>query len=89
MPHVNADWFEYARVGIEESEDAALQEWLEEDAKEEFKQWLHGEDDGFLPTAEQEEAARDAAGYGQDDRVLCIDGADMTEAGQVIPEWAF
>ena len=44
------------------------------------------EEDGFLPTPEQEHAARDAACYGQDDIVLSI---DTTECGQVIPESAF
>lgn len=48
------------------------------------------EEEGFYPTPEETEAERDAMGYGQDDRVLCIDeGPDTTECGQVIPEWAF
>ena len=88
MPrYINADLtHEGARVTCEEQ---ALVDWLNDSEQEEYDQWLHRDDDGFLPTAEQEQAARDAAGYGQDDRVLCIDGGDWTESGQVIPEWAF
>ena len=50
----------------------------------------YGEEDfyGFLPTSEMEEAGRAAAGYGQDDRALCI-GGDETDDGTPIPEWAF
>ena len=40
------------------------------------------------PTTEQTAAERDAAGYGQDNRVLCIE-PDTTDDGTVIPEWAF
>ena len=71
---------ELARVTCEEVFNEDLYEALEE---------LLAEEDDFYPTAEQEQAARDAACYGQDDRVLCIDGSDTTEGGQVIPEWAF
>jgi len=46
------------------------------------------EEDYYLPTPEMEEAARDAACYGQDDRALCI-GGDETDDGTPIPEWAF
>lgn len=52
---------------------------------------VYGEEEdfyGFLPTSEMEEAARAAAGYGQDDRALCI-GEDTTDDGTPIPEWAF
>ena len=44
-----------------------------------------GEDE---PTPEMVDAERDAMGYGQDDRVLCIE-EDYTDDGQFIPEWAF
>lgn len=42
----------------------------------------------FYPTPEMEQAARDAACYGQDDAALCIE-PEVTDCGQVIPEWAF
>ena len=70
---------ELARVTVEEVFNEDLYEALEE---------LLAEEDGFYPTSEQEQAARDAACYGQDDRVLCID-EDTTDDGTVIPEWAF
>jgi len=41
------------------------------------------------PTEEMVQAERDAAGYGQDDRALCIEREDATECGEPIPEWAF
>ena len=44
-----------------------------------------GEDE---PTPEMVDAERDAMGYGQDDRVLCIE-EDYTDDGQFIPGWAF
>ena len=69
-----------ARVTVEEVYNEDLYEALEE---------LLAEEDGFYPTPEETEAERDAACYGQDDRVLCIDEPDMTDCGQVIPEWAF
>ena len=79
MPYINADLSHpLARVSVEE----VYRDWQEALA------WVHGDEDGFLPTSEQAQAARDAAGYGQDDRVLCID-PDTTEDGTVIPEWAF
>ena len=71
---------ELARVTVEEVFNEDLYEALED---------LLAEEDGFYPTPEETEAERDAACYGQDDRVLCIDEPDMTECGQVIPEWAF
>jgi predicted ATPase len=71
---------ELARVTVEEVFNEDLYEALEE---------LLAEEDGFYPTPEETEAERDAACYGQDDRVLCIDELDMTDCGQVIPEWAF
>jgi hypothetical protein len=71
---------ELARVTVEEVFNEDLYEALEE---------LLAEEDGFYPTPEETEAERDAACYGQDDRVLCIDEPDMTDCGQVIPEWAF
>ena len=71
---------ELARVTVEEVYNEDLYEALEE---------LLAEEDGFYPTPEETEAERDAACYGQDDRVLCIDEPDMTDCGQVIPEWAF
>ena len=82
MPrYINADLtHEGARVTCEEQ---ALVDWLNDSEQDEFDQWLHRDDDGFLPTAEQEQAARDAAGY-----VLCIE-PDTTDDGTVIPEWAF
>ena len=43
---------------------------------------------GEEPTPEMEDAERDAAGYGLDDRALCI-GEDTTDDGTPIPEWAF
>jgi len=49
--------------------------------------WL--EEKEFEPTPEMEQAARDAACYGQDDRVLCIAEQDATEDGTPIPPWAF
>ena len=70
---------ELARVTCEEVFNEDLYEALEE---------LLAEEDGFSPPPEQEQAARDAACYGQDDRVLCID-EDTTDDGTVIPEWAF
>ena len=73
MPYINADLsHSFARVSIEEvyNEDR-LVDWLDEDEV------------GFLPTSEQEQAARNAAGY-----VLCVE-PDATEDGTVIPEWAF
>ena len=70
---------ELARVTVEEVYDEDLYEALEA---------LAAEEDGFLPTPEQVEAARDAACYGQDDRALCI-GGDETDDGTPIPEWAF
>tara|TARA_R110000851_G_scaffold269815_4_gene422490 strand:- start:248 stop:484 length:237 start_codon:yes stop_codon:yes gene_type:complete len=70
---------ELARVTVEEVFNEDLYEALEE---------LLVEEDGFYPTPEQEQAARDAACYGQDDRALCID-EDTTDDGTVIPEWAF
>ena len=78
MPYINADLsHSFARVSIEEAyNEDRLIAWLDEDEV------------GFEPTSEQEQAARDAAGYGQDDSVLCID-PDTTEDGTVIPEWAF
>ena len=78
MPYINADLsHSFARVSIEEAynEDRLLA-WLDEDEV------------GFEPTYEQEQAERDAACYGQDDRALCID-SDTTEDVTVIPEWAF
>ena len=74
MPHyINADLsHSFARVSIEEAyNEDRLVDWLDEDEV------------GFLPTSEQEQAARDAAGY-----VLCIE-PDTTDDGTVIPEWAF
>ena len=71
---------ELARQTVEEYYNEDLYEALEE---------LLAEEDGFYPTPEETEAERDAACYGQDDRVLCIDEPDMTDCGQVIPEWAF
>ena len=71
---------ELARVTCEEVFNEDLYEALEE--------LLAEEEDGFYPTPEETEAERDAACYGQDDRVLCID-EDLTDCGQVIPEWAF
>ena len=72
---------ELARVTVEEVYDEDLYEALEA---------LAAEEDGFLPTPEQEQAARDAACYGLDNAALCIDeGPDMTDDGTVIPEWAF
>ena len=44
---------------------------------------------GDLPTPEMQAAERDAACYGQDDRVLVIGEEDTTECGQVIPNHAF
>jgi len=71
---------ELARVTVEEVYNEDHYEALEELLAEE----------GFYPTPEEEQAARDAACYGQDDRALCIDeGPDTTDCGQVIPEWAF
>ena len=69
---------ELARVTVEEVFNEDLYEALEE---------LLAEEAGFYPTPEQEQAARDAACYGQDDRALCID-EDTTDDGTVIPEWA-
>ena len=64
---------EMARITVEEVYNEDL-----------YEEW------GFYPTPEETEAERDAACYGQDDRVLCIEeGSDMTDCGQVIPEWAF
>ena len=40
------------------------------------------------PTPEMVDAERDAMGYGQDDRVLCIE-QDYTDDGTPIPEWVF
>ena len=71
---------ELARQTVEEYYNEDLYEALEALAMEE---------DGFYPTPEETEAERDAACYGQDDRALCIDEPDMTDCGQVIPEWAF
>ena len=71
---------ELARQTVEEYYNEDLYEALEALAMEEL---------GEEPTPEMEQAARDAACYGQDDRVLCIDEPDMTDCGQVIPEWAF
>jgi hypothetical protein len=74
MPYINADLSHpLARVSVEE----VYRDWQEALA------WVHGVEVGFLPTSEQEQAARDAAGY-----VLCVE-PDTTDDGTVIPEWAF
>tara|TARA_R110002012_G_scaffold40138_3_gene110712 strand:- start:84 stop:323 length:240 start_codon:yes stop_codon:yes gene_type:complete len=65
-----------------------VEEYYNEDMYEALEELLIEEEDGFYPTPEQEQAARDAACYGQDDRALCI-GEDTTDDGTVIPEWAF
>ena len=72
---------ELALVSCEEYYNEDMYEALEALAMEEV---------GEEPTPEMEQAARDAACYGLDNAALCIDGGpDMTECGQVIPEWAF
>ena len=71
---------ELARVTCEEVFNEDLYEALEE--------LLAEEEEGLYPTPEMTAAERDAACYGQDDRVLCID-EDTTDDGTVIPEWAF
>ena len=70
---------EFARVTVEEYYNEDMYEALEALAMEEL---------GEEPTPEMEQAARDAACYGQDDRALCI-GEDTTDDGTPIPEWAF
>ena len=82
MEYINADLSHpFARVSYEEMMGFpggdALMSQLEAD--------MAG---GVSPTGEMTLAARDAAGYGQDDRVLCIE-PDTTDDGTVIPEWAF
>ena len=62
---------------------------IEELFEETFFEALEGlMDAGDEPTPEMVDAERDAMGYGQDDRVLCIE-QDYTDDGQFIPEWAF
>ena len=70
---------ELARVTVEEYYNEDMYEALEALAMEEL---------GEEPTPELEQAARDAACDGQDDRALCI-GEDTTDDGTPIPEWAF
>ena len=67
---------EMARITIEELVGERFFEALED---------LTYEDE---PTPEMVDAERDAMGYGQDNRVLCIE-EDYTDDGQFIPEWAF
>ena len=67
---------EMARITVEELVGECFFEALED---------LTYEDE---PTPEMVDAERDAMGYGQDDRVLCIE-EDYTDDGQFIPEWAF
>mgnify|MGYP001383730401 CR=1 FL=1 len=56
-------------------------------ARVEALEALAMEELGEEPTPEMEQAARDAACYGLDDRALCI--GDETDDGTPIPEWAF
>ena len=70
---------ELARVTVEEYYNEDMYEALEALAMEEL---------GEEPTPEMEDAERDAACYGLDDRALCI-GEDATDDGTPIPEWAF
>ena len=75
-------------MGHPEAEAARVT--CEEDARvdEDIFAWI--DFDGFVPTPEQEEEAREFAGYNADNAALCIeDGPDTTECSQVIPEWAF
>jgi|TARA_R110002020_G_scaffold112720_1_gene259194 hypothetical protein len=69
---------ELARVTVEDYYNEDMYEALEALAMEEL---------GEEPTPEMEQAARDAACYGLDDRALCI--GDETDDGTPIPEWAF
>lgn len=67
-----------ARITVEEYYNEDMFEALEALAMEGV---------GEEPTPEMEAAERDAAGYGLDDRALCI--GDETDDGTPIPEWAF
>jgi len=67
---------EMARITVEELAEERFFEALEDLTYEEE------------PTPEMVAAERDAMGYGQDDRVLCIE-QDYTDDDTPIPEWVF
>ena len=70
---------------VDEMARITVEELFEERFFEALEDLMDADDE---PTPEMVAAERDAMGYGQDDRVLCIE-QDYADDGTPIPEWVF